>query len=100
MRQVHAGSASGALTRLEQLVKEVSVTVQRALIEEAVNVIVFIAGRGRGRARRVREIVRVIGHDRDGYQLDGSLGPPFPLIQQVVASLSPSSTSSTTGELS
>ena len=93
---VHAGSAASALTRLEQLVQEVSLTVPRALIAEAVNVIVFIAGRGH--ARRVREIVRVIGHDRDGYQLDGSLGPPFPPIQQVVASLSPSSTSSTTGE--
>ena len=95
---VHAGSARGALTRLEQLVQEVSVTVPRALIEEAVNVIVFIAGRGR--ARRVREIVRVIGHDRDGYQLDGSLGPPFPPIQQVAASHSPFSTSSTKGESS
>ncbi|MNR63242.1 hypothetical protein D3C85_1854820 [compost metagenome] len=48
----------------------------RALIAEAVNVIVFIAGRGR--ARRVREIARVIGHDSQGYQLDGSLGPAFP----------------------
>ena len=93
---IHAGSALGALLRLEQLVLEVAVNPPRALIAEAVNVIVFIAGRGH--ARRVREIVRVIGHDRDGYQLDGSLGPPFPPIQQVVASLSPSSTSSTTGE--
>lgn len=53
---VHAGSALGALTRLEQLVQEVSVTVPRTLIAEAVHVIVFIAGRGR--ARRVREIAR------------------------------------------
>ena len=84
---VHAGSASGALTRLEQLVQEVSVTVPRALIAETVNVIVFIAGRGR--ARRVREIARVIGFDSQGYQLDTSLGPAFPSI---------SSTTSTTGE--
>lgn len=75
---VHAGSALGALIRLEQLVQEVAVTVPRALIAEAVNVIVFIAGRGR--ARRVREIARVIGHDSQGYQLDTSLGPPFPSI--------------------
>ncbi|MFI8617245.1 P-type conjugative transfer ATPase TrbB [Acidovorax sp. NPDC077693] len=95
---VHAGSSAGALTRLEQLVQEVSLAVPRALIAEAVNVIVFIAGRGH--ARRVREIVRVIGHDRDGYQLDGSLGPPFPPIQQVFAPHSPSSTSSTKGESS
>lgn len=77
---VHAGSAQGALVRLEQLVQEISVTVPRALIAEAVHVIVFIAGRGH--ARRVREIARVIGHDSQGYQLDTSLGPPFPSIFQ------------------
>ena len=68
---VHAGSAHGALTRLEQLVQEVSVTVPRALIAEAVNVIVFIAGRGRG--RRVQEIARVVGFDQHGYQLSTEL---------------------------
>jgi type IV secretion system protein TrbB len=83
---VHAGSAHGALTRLEQLVQEVSVTVPRALIAEAVNVIVFIAGRGR--ARRVREIARVIGHDSHGYQLSAELLSSFP-------SLPPSNPSST-----
>ena len=85
---VHAGTAQGALVRLEQLVQEVSVTVPRALIAEAVNVIVLIAGRGH--ARRVREIARVIGHGSQGYQLDASLGPPFPSI--------PQSPLSTTGE--
>src|SRR5256885_6782048 len=54
---IHAGSAQGALTRLEQLILEVAVTPPRALIAEAVNVIIFIAGRGR--TRRVQEIVRV-----------------------------------------
>ena len=63
-------------------------TVPRALIAEAVNVIVFIAGRGH--ARRVREVARVIGHDSQGYQLDTSLEPPFPSISQPP--------SSTTGE--
>jgi Flp pilus assembly CpaF family ATPase len=82
---VHAGSAHGALTRLEQLVQEVSVTVPRALIAEAVSVIVFIAGRGR--SRRVREIARVVGHDSHGYQLDTELSS-FP-------SLPPSNPSST-----
>ncbi|WP_370590448.1 P-type conjugative transfer ATPase TrbB [Xylophilus sp. ASV27] len=75
---VHANSAAGALLRLEQLVQEISVTVPRALIAEAVHVIVHIAGRGH--ARRVREIARVIGHDAHGYQLDSSLGPCFPAI--------------------
>ena len=90
---VHAGSALGALTRLEQLVQEVSVTVPRALIAEAVHVIVFIAGRGR--ARRVREIARVIGHDNEGYQLDTSAVPGFPLLS---SSRSASSTPSSPGE--
>jgi type IV secretion system protein VirB11 len=90
---VHAGSARGALTRLEQLVQEVSVNVPRALIAEAVNVIVFIAGRGR--ARRVREIARVIGCDQNGYQLDTTLGP----LPWDSSSLSPSPPpSSTSGE--
>jgi type IV secretion system protein VirB11 len=75
---VHAGSAHGALTRLEQLVQEVSLTVPRGLIAEAVNVIVFIAGRGH--ARRVQEIARVIGFDSHGYQLSTELMPSFPPI--------------------
>jgi len=75
---VHAGSAHGALTRLEQLIQEVSVTVPRPLIAEAVNVIVFIAGRGH--ARRVQEIVRVVGFDAHGYQLSPELMDSFPPI--------------------
>ena len=68
---VHAGSASGARLRLEQLILEVAVTPPRALIAEAVNVIVYIAGRGH--ARRVQEIARVIGFDSHGYQLSAEL---------------------------
>ena len=73
---VHAGSAAGALLRLEQLTLEVAVTPPRALIAEAVNVIVYIAGRGR--ARRVQEIARVTGFDSHGYQLSTELMPSFP----------------------
>jgi len=65
---IHAGSARGALHRLEQLIQEVVTTVPRALIAETVNVIVFIAGRNR--ARRVQEIVRVTGLDANGYHLE------------------------------
>jgi len=65
---VHAGSAAGALSRLEQLVAEAAVSVPRALIAEAVDLIVLIAGRGR--ARRVRELVRVTGLTADGYRLE------------------------------
>ena len=42
---IHAGSALGALLRLEQLILEVAVNPPRALIAEAVNVVVHIAGR-------------------------------------------------------
>ncbi|WP_022955697.1 P-type conjugative transfer ATPase TrbB [Perlucidibaca piscinae] len=64
---IHAGSAMGALTRLEQLILEVALTPPRALIAEAVNVIVFIAGRGR--ERRVQEIACVTGFDAHSYAL-------------------------------
>jgi Flp pilus assembly CpaF family ATPase len=70
---VHAGSAEGALLRLEQLILEVAVTPPRALIAEAVNVIVYLAGRGR--ARRVHEIARVIGFNNHGYQLSAEMLP-------------------------
>jgi type IV secretion system protein TrbB len=65
---IHAGSAHGALTRLEQLIQEAVVTVPRALVAEAVDVVVFMAGRGR--ARRVEQIVRVAGLGPDGYRLE------------------------------
>lgn len=73
---LHAGSAHGALGRLEQLIQEVSLTAPRALIAEAVNVIVFIAGRGL--QRRVKEIARVTGYDTQGYLLCTDLPPSRP----------------------
>ena len=56
---VHANSAASALTRIEQLVQESVVTVPRRLIAEAIDLIVFIAGRGA--ARRIATIARVEG---------------------------------------
>ncbi|WP_416391964.1 P-type conjugative transfer ATPase TrbB [Alloalcanivorax xenomutans] len=73
---LHASSAHGALLRLEQLILEVALTPPRALIAEAVNVIVFIAGRGR--ARHVQTVARVMGFDGTGYQLDDALALPLP----------------------
>ncbi|API59657.1 P-type conjugative transfer ATPase TrbB [Tardibacter chloracetimidivorans] len=61
---VHANSATSALYRLEQLVQESVVTVPRRLIAEAIDMIVFISGRGL--ARRVETIARVAGLDPDG----------------------------------
>src|SRR6266478_962382 len=43
---IHAGSAVGALRRLEQLIQEAVVTVPRALIAETINLIAVLAGRG------------------------------------------------------
>ncbi|MHB1669716.1 P-type conjugative transfer ATPase TrbB [Thiomonas sp.] len=81
---VHAGSAEGALLRLEQLILEVAVTPPRALIAEAVNVIVYIAGRGR--ARRIQDIARVVGFDERGYRLSTERPPPPPSLSTIGAS--------------
>jgi type IV secretion system protein TrbB len=56
---IHAGSAIGALHRLEQLIQEVVVTVPRPLIVEAINVIAVLAGRGT--SRRLIELAVVEG---------------------------------------
>jgi len=61
---VHANSASAALDRIEQLIAEAVVTVPRRLIADAIDVVVFISGRGR--ARRVSGLVRVDGIAPDG----------------------------------
>ncbi|MBC3466849.1 P-type conjugative transfer ATPase TrbB [Pseudomonas sp. RW10S2] len=65
---IHANSAAGALLRLEQLILEVAVTAPRALIAEAVDIVIHLTGRGR--QRRIDRITRVIGITADGYQLD------------------------------
>jgi type IV secretion system protein VirB11 len=56
---IHAGSALGALRRLEQLIQEAVVTVPRALIAETVDVIAVLAGRGAD--RRLAELAQVRG---------------------------------------
>lgn len=61
MATVHANSAYKALTRVDQLIQEVSANPQRTLIGEAVNVVVFLE-RERG-VRRVKEIMRVHEYD-------------------------------------
>lgn len=60
---VHANSAEAALYRIEQLVQEAVLTVPRRLIAEAIDLVVFIAGRGAH--RRVDTIARVAGVDPD-----------------------------------
>jgi len=65
---LHASSARGALTRLEQLVQEAVVTVSPALIAEAVDVVVFLSRHGR--KSRVEELVRLAGFDAGSYRLE------------------------------
>ena len=61
---LHAGSAIGALRRLEQLIQEAVVTVPRPLIAKTIDVIAVLSGRGS--ARRLSELVRVAGLGPDG----------------------------------
>jgi type IV secretion system protein VirB11 len=56
---LHAGSAIGALRRLEQLIQEAVVTVPRALIAETIEVIAVLTGRGH--ARRLADLAAVKG---------------------------------------
>jgi P-type conjugative transfer ATPase TrbB len=68
---VHANSASSALHRLEQLVQEAAALVPRRLIAEAIDIVVFIAGRGT--SRRVDAVVAVEGLDQAGEYILGPL---------------------------
>ncbi len=61
---VHANSAHSALYRIEQLVSEGVVTVPRRLIAEAIDMVVFISGRGTG--RRIESVAEVRGLDAGG----------------------------------
>lgn len=61
---IHAGSAIGALRRLEQLIQEAVVTVPRPLIAETIGVIAVLSGRGL--SRRLTELARVEGLGPDG----------------------------------
>lgn len=61
---IHAGSAIGALRRLEQLIQEAVVTVPRALIAETIDLVAVLEGRG-GK-RRLAELGHVKGLDAQG----------------------------------
>jgi len=63
----HANSARAGRYRLEQLIQEAVVTVLRRLIAEAIDLSVFI--QGRGNARRVAQIAEVTGLEGDDYRL-------------------------------
>jgi len=61
---VHANSARSALYRIEQLVQESVTIVPRRLIADAIDMVVFIAGRGSD--RRIETIAEVTGLDEHG----------------------------------
>jgi type IV secretion system protein TrbB len=72
---LHANSPRAALYRLEQLIQEVVPVVPRRLIAEAIDLIVFI--RGRGLERRIDAIAEVSGLAPDGdYALNELTSPP------------------------
>ncbi|OQW45538.1 MAG: P-type conjugative transfer ATPase TrbB [Proteobacteria bacterium SG_bin6] len=58
---IHAGSAMGALRRMEQLIQEAVVTVPRAQIAETINLVAVLVREGTG--RRLAELARVDGLD-------------------------------------
>ena len=61
---VHANSAASALSRLEQVIQEAVAIVPRALIAEAIDVIVYL--QGRGEERHLTELIAVKGLDPSG----------------------------------
>ena len=58
---IHAGTALGALRRMEQLIQEAVVTVPRALLTETIDLIAVLVRDGHG--RRLAELTRVEGFD-------------------------------------
>jgi type IV secretion system protein TrbB len=65
---LHAGSALGALMRLEQLIQEAVVAAPRGLIADTLDLIAVL--HGRGEERRLAELVRLEGLGPGGdYQL-------------------------------
>ena len=62
---IHAGSALGALRRMEQLIQEAVVTVRRALIAETIPFIAVLAGRGSDRRLAVPACVDGLGMGGD-----------------------------------
>jgi type IV secretion system protein VirB11 len=76
---IHAGSALGALRRLEQLIQEAVVTVPRALIAETIDLIAVLAGRGA--QRRLVDLAEVRGLSEAGdYRLASAVPDPDDLI--------------------
>ena len=72
---IHANSAKAGLSRIEQLILEGARTVPRELIAEAIDVIVFISGRGT--KRRIETIARLVEVSGQSYTLEPLTAPSF-----------------------
>ena len=66
---IHANSAHEALSRLEDLIGEVTQRIPHRAIAAAINIVVFIERTREG--RRVRSVSKVRGWGPDGYDLEG-----------------------------
>jgi type IV secretion system protein VirB11 len=65
---IHANSAAEALTRLEDLIGEVTQRVPHRAIVQAINVVVYIERTAAG--RKVREVSRLVGRDGETYRFE------------------------------
>lgn len=65
---IHANSAVEALSRLEDLIGEVTQSIPYRAIAQAINLVLFIERTPAG--RRVRSVTRVYGRDSDSYRLE------------------------------
>lgn len=64
---VHANSGPAGLIRMEQLVGEATAAPMHTLIAEAVNIVVSIEKTKTAPGRRIKDVVRVLGHDGINY---------------------------------
>src|SRR5487761_2367879 len=71
---IHAGTALGAMRRLEQLIQEAVVTVPRALIAETIDLIAVLSGRGA--VRKLAELAAVKGLSPTGDYVLTPAGEP------------------------
>jgi len=65
---IHAGTALGALRRLEQLIQEAVITVPKALIAETIDLVAVLSGRGASRCLAELAFVEGLGPSGD-YQI-------------------------------
>ncbi|MDY7097473.1 MAG: P-type conjugative transfer ATPase TrbB [Pseudomonadota bacterium] len=77
---LHANSAHAALQRLEHLAMEAATTPPRALIGEAIDVVLFMTRQGG--QRRIDEALSVVGFDGDAYITAPLTAPQLSLVNQ------------------